>query len=119
MTFSFKLVSQARLQVDADPTSFFLSAEDVENLIVELAKLRRGMLPEVPKTAPDGQRELIVDPAFSGGIVPAGMALVLRHPGIGWLGFLFPLAEARKLASGLAQFVASMSSQPQGTSRRH
>lgn len=120
MAFTFTLANQTRLQVDASPTSFFLSADDVEKLIAELAHFRSQMSPEVPKQAPSGQHQMIADPAFSGAVTASGgLALGLRHSGIGWLFYFFPQAEARKLSSALAQFVTRMSSPPSGSSRRH
>jgi hypothetical protein len=119
MSFTFTLVSQARLQVDADSTSLFLSAADVERLIVELAKFRREMTPEVPRKIPDGQHEGgIADPIFSLQLFVDQKFLALRHPGIGWLTFLLPEAEAQKLGRGLVQRLPQTPGQPTPT-RRH
>lgn len=91
------------LRIEADGPLVSLSAQDVERFIAELSAFREKMHPEVPKQAPAGQYQAIVDPIYTAGAGPVGMTLALRHAGIGWLAFHFPAAEAQKLAGAFRQ----------------
>src|SRR5438105_3376884 len=97
------LTSEANLRVDAfGPLN--LSADETERLIGELAKLRRNMKPEVSRQIPDGQRDgMPEDPIWMVQKFVEQKVLGLRHPGIGWLLFLLPDAEAKKLGHALQQ----------------
>jgi hypothetical protein len=77
---------------------------ELEALIGALAKFRAQMPPEVPRTlgtVPDG----IVDPIWAQVSNPSAAERVvpIRHPGIGWLTFLFSQEVARSLADYLRQ----------------
>ena len=75
-------------------------APELEQFIGQLAEARARLADEVAAELDPGSRLVaIIDPAWR---VPAphesGKVLCLRHPGLGWLGFLLPWLEAKKLA---------------------
>ncbi|MDR3450282.1 MAG: hypothetical protein P4M15_11155 [Alphaproteobacteria bacterium] len=79
-------------------------ATQVDEMIRGLGILRAAMLPEPPRQFALGQRvACVTDPSYA--TEPEalqGDSLVhLRHPGFGWLSFLFPRGEAAKLAGFL------------------
>jgi hypothetical protein len=79
-----------------------LATGDIDALILQLAKFRKQMTPEVERTVKDGNHSLgIVDPLWQLNPIIDQKVLFLRHPGFGWLSFLFPLQEAKKLGNGL------------------
>ncbi len=81
-----------------------LLTDGIEVLIVQLAQFRAQMKPEIARTLPDGEyKGGIVDPLWVLPSHPAAQekTLFVRHPGLGWLTFLFPPQEARKLGAGL------------------
>ena len=118
-SMQFTLTSESNLQVDAfGPLN--LSADETERLIDELAKFRRKMKPEVPRQIPNGQRDgMPVDPIWLVQQFVDQRVLGIRHPGIGWLLFLLPEAEAKKLGGALLQSVPQQAGQPTATDRRH
>jgi hypothetical protein len=116
---NLKLTSASNLQIEADGTPLNLSAEEVERLIRELAKFRKTMVPEVPRKPADGTYEdSEVDPILGVQPVVDHKALMVRHPGIGWLLFLLPENEAQKLGQHLVQPAPSTST-PHSQTRPH
>lgn len=113
------LTSQYHLRIEADGPIINFDVSDVERLILELSKFRQKMTPEVPRKIPDGEHEGgIIDPIFSLQSVVDQKFLGLRHPGIGWLLFLIPEAEAQKLGRALLQPSPQTPGRPALT-RRH
>lgn len=78
-----------------------LSAMDVDTVIAQLSKLRGQMKPEIPTSLPDGEHKGPVDPIWRVNPTIDHKILFVRHPGLGWLSFLFPLNEARNLGNAL------------------
>jgi hypothetical protein len=80
-----------------------LSAGDVEMLIRTLSEMRERMTPEVPRQLPSGPMSGPHDPiwAVPGHPKAPDKLLTIRHPGIGWLPFFLPAAEAQKLGRAL------------------
>jgi hypothetical protein len=75
---------------------------DVDGLILQLAKFRMQMKPEIEKTLKDGEHGLgIVDPLWQLHPTIDHKILFVRHHGFGWLSFLFPHQQAKKLGNGL------------------
>jgi hypothetical protein len=101
--------SQTELEMeldDGDRPAFktALGAMDIDSLIGGLAHFRASMTPEVARQPPQGQNASgPSDPLFAVYDVPVlpGKYVAIRHPGIGWLSFLFPKAEAEKLGKAL------------------
>ncbi len=88
-----------------------LPAAELEGFIHQLASHRWRMAEEVPPELDPGVRlEAVPDAAWqtpekwkklpSGGA--EGKMLALRHPGLGWLTFLFSDKEAQRIAEYLA-----------------
>ena len=75
-----------------------LSATELDELIALAVKRRAEMKPE-PPTQPPEQCEAIVNPAWHTSPLPQGVLFMLRHPGLGWLGFVLPHEHRVHLAS--------------------
>lgn len=85
-----------------------LTTEQVDDLLFKLADARMEMLDIVPMELVNGVRTLAAfDPCWrtSPQLHPDlhGLALNLRHPGYGWLGFILPHHEARNLGQWLLE----------------
>src|SRR5664279_1771130 len=63
-----------------------LNAEQLDALIAAAAR-RRAELAPVHAIQPPAQCEAIVNPAWHTAPIPSGVLFMLRHPGLGWLGF--------------------------------
>jgi len=91
--------------VDGDPKAHMvLEGADVDGLIEQLGGVRAMMFDEVPTEIEPLSRGLIVqDPVWRSIRIPgrSEIALALRHPGLGWIRFLFPDNEAVKIAEHL------------------
>jgi hypothetical protein len=80
------------------------SAEEVDDLIAMLARMRVGMSDEVPiQLDPQLCVEAIQHPAWRSACnrETNEKVLGLRHPGLGWLWFQFPPHEAETIAKWL------------------
>jgi hypothetical protein len=83
-----------------------MDAKQVDELIALLIRLRADMYPPVPEALPNTM-------IFRGVRDPAGyletdrlgdcVLLHLRHPGIGWVHFGFPLGKARAIAEHMRE----------------
>lgn len=82
---------------------FALEAPEVDRLISLLAAARAEMAEKVPARLDPGSRvPATVGPAWQASSTTADTrGVMLRHPGLGWLGFVLPLDEARALAARL------------------
>jgi len=63
-----------------------LNAAQLDELIAAAAK-RRAELSPAHDMQPPAQCEAIVNPAWHTAPMPDGLLFMLRHPGLGWLGF--------------------------------
>jgi hypothetical protein len=94
------------LSMDGKPLGHIeLDSASVEKHIHDLAQHRANLIDPVTPTLDAGSRlEAIVDPRWR---VPKpieqGRVLALRHPGLGWLSFVFPDKEARAIAEWLTK----------------
>lgn len=80
-----------------------MSAADLDDLIVELSRNRGQMQDTVPIDLEYGS-QIATIPAptwYVHAATTGGRSLFLRHPGFGWLGFVFPSDEAAILADRL------------------
>jgi hypothetical protein len=81
-------------------------APDIEGIIELLAQMRAGLADEVPRERdPNIRGRVVRDPVWQPlkHRVLGGRLLALRHPGLGWLHFVFPEEEARKVAAALTE----------------
>jgi hypothetical protein len=81
-----------------------VEAAEMKELIHAFAQAGYELADRVPLTVDHGTKlAALVDPGwhFPGDVHPEGKVLALRHPGFGWLSFLFPYAEARAIAQML------------------
>lgn len=82
-----------------------LHPSELSSLIQQLGDAR-SVLSELvaPELDPGSRIATVIDPVWRIEATPpgySGAALNLRHPGFGWLGFLFPPNDAAKLATWL------------------
>jgi len=75
-----------------------LSAAELDELIARAAA-RRAMLEPAQPSQPPQQAEAMVNPAWHTSPLPNGVLFMLRHPGLGWLGFALPHEHRVHLAS--------------------
>ncbi|MPZ32412.1 MAG: hypothetical protein GEV13_15670 [Rhodospirillales bacterium] len=83
-----------------------LDAAALDQVIEKLGELRMQMRDQVATEIPSGiGLPSIVDPAWRTHMPPhssiPGPSLALRHPGFGWVSFIFPSTEARAIAEWL------------------
>jgi len=81
-----------------------LNPAKVEEMIQELSDLREVLAPQVPDSIPAGKRMFCTpEPLWkiSDEVRDDGKALAIRHPGIGWIGFIIPHDDCRRLAKKL------------------
>lgn len=85
-------------------------APELEQLIQSLAQVRAVMAePVAPDLDPGSRIAAIHDPAWRiRPMPPQGVLLVLRHPGLGWLGNLLPQKEARALGQALLDIASTL-----------
>jgi hypothetical protein len=95
-----------------------LNVGEVEEMLKNLGRFRAMMKPEIATQFPPGQKvEAVSDPSWLTEIdAMAGSTLLhLRDPRYGWLHYLIPADEARKLAGFLqARADAPAPGQPEG-----
>ncbi|MBB3122460.1 hypothetical protein [Pseudoduganella violacea] len=85
-----------------------LSASELDNLIRHLARIRSEMTPEVPIELEKGKAiNAVTDPVWRTRpmLHPSmpGELLLLRHRGLGWLGFVLPPHEVAALGAYLVK----------------
>ena len=81
-----------------------LNPAKVADLIHELSDLRETLAPQVPTSIPAGQRHFVTpEPLWeiSAEVREDGKVLLIRHPGLGWLGFIIPHDDCERLAGDL------------------
>lgn len=80
------------------------TAQHVSDLIRILAEIRAEMMPAVSE-APPPVHEPLHDPLYATELHPfsGGTLLELRHPSLGWLEFVLPSVERKRIASSLAE----------------
>lgn len=84
---------------DVPLAHMFFEAPELSSLIDGLAALRGRMGDPVADQLDPGSRlQAVVDPVWRVEPNSAGKLLALRHPGLGWQGFLLPLLEAEAMA---------------------
>ena len=66
-----------------------LSAAELDELSARAAERRKTLEPAQPAQPPE-KAEAIVNPAWHTSPLPNGVLFMLRHPGLGWLGFVLP-----------------------------
>ena len=97
-----------QMEMDGEPKVHQIQDESgLSAIIDQLVALRASMAEEISRDLDPGARLVaITDPIWrSQDAKTAGYAklLALRHPGLGWLTFLFPNDEARALGQFLQQ----------------
>ena len=92
----------------ADPVYTF-TAEEVSGLIATLANMRGAMLPAEPIDPPQiaGMQNVAVDPPIRWAYDEMNdrAALILRHPGYGWIGYSIPFENVAALQAGLQTLI--------------
>ena len=75
-----------------------LSASELDDLIVRAVKLRATLLPAQAADPPE-KIEVAFDPAWRSFMMDQNTVLLLRHAGLGWVGFAFPAHERANLVA--------------------
>jgi hypothetical protein len=84
-----------------------LDGAAAEDHIDHVSRVRSQLADEVPQKLDPGSRlELLVGPNVAVQQTEGGVALAIRHPGLGWLGFLLSPEQARGLAEALLDSIA-------------
>jgi hypothetical protein len=105
----FSLRSTVELAVELTPDkagrgTVKLEAADIDALIAKLSHYRSTMAPEVPRQLTNSTDVAGVrDPIWILHVPPGSTdrLLLVRHPGLGWMMFRLPAAEATKLGHAL------------------
>ena len=99
---------------DGVAAGLVLNAAEVEQLITDLGNARMGMTPAVAAAPENGEVMAVVSPAWVSpdGAVPGGRALAIRHPGLGWLHFIFRGDHALNLANAMSQDAVAAATAP-------
>ena len=90
---------------DGAAAAAVLNAVELEQLITDLGNARMGMSPPVAPAPINGEVSAVVSPIWASpdGAVPGGRALAIRHPGLGWLHFIFRGDHAIDLANAMSR----------------
>lgn len=75
-----------------------LTAAELDELITAAAKRRIELKPDHPVQPPE-QCEATFSPAWHTSPLPQGALFILRHPALGWLGFVLPHEHRVHLAT--------------------
>ncbi len=107
------------LTFDTEPrVSLKLGVDAVEDILANLGEFRGGMSPEVKRDWAGGQKvRAVPDPRWytEPDLMRGDSLLHIRDPRFGWLSYLLPREEARKLGQYLIeQANAPDLAQPQG-----
>ena len=91
-----------------------LSRTELQGMVDLLAAVRMVMPGSVPNEPPQGETQAIVDPPWVSPSfrIPKGRVIILKHPGLGWLHFVFGEEEAANLSQTL---VTPFDAPPQDT----
>ena len=96
--------NQACTCSQTQPRMTSLNPVKMTDLIQDLSDLRETLAPQVPATITAGQR-LFATPEplweISAEVRADGKVLLVRHPGLGWLGFIIPHDDCERLAGEL------------------
>ncbi|WP_321789316.1 hypothetical protein [Burkholderia pyrrocinia] len=102
--------------VTAD-AGYTYTAEDVSNFIAVLAQTRAQMLPAIPLEAPpmENMQNVADDPPIRWAYDEMNdrFALLIRHPGHGWIGHSLPFETVEALQRGLQEVADHRSRQRQ------
>jgi hypothetical protein len=77
-----------------------LTADQIDSVLSSLARFRGRMTPPIAPELPAGRRfGAVFDPRYriATDTKTAAATLVVRHPGFGWIGYLFPSRAAAGL----------------------
>lgn len=96
---------QIQLDMNDKPLGYILfDGATAELHAIAVAKVRSELPDPVAPTLDDGSRvEAIANPAWRLDQTEIGPILALRHPGLGWLGFVFPPHEAKHIGEVLLE----------------
>ena len=94
---------------DGVTTKAELNAQDTQGLVDLLGAVRQLTPGSVAEAPAEGVVQAVVDPAWAVPAVkaPQGRVLVVKHPGLGWMHFIFPEERAEQISKALAAELAS------------
>jgi hypothetical protein len=94
------------LRITVEGGSLILQVPTVDALIEHLSRLRAEMQPSVPAAiAPRKEHLVEIDPLWRAEASPLldGSVVLLRHSGLGWIGFALPRANLERLVDTLSE----------------
>ena len=108
---------EIRAEGDEPGAEIVLSTYELDNVILNLARARAGMQPEIPRTLDPRPifKNVVsgamfhVSPGASGPQAKVDVVLAVAHPGMGWIAFPIPPAEAMKLAEAIGLMAMKVS----------
>jgi len=101
--------------IDGKPTGQAVLTSDQLQGLVDYISAVRMMLPgSISEEPPQGEQVAVLDPAWrSPGVrVEAGRPVALRHPGLGWLQFMFSDETAAKFGQLMTADLPMATSKP-------
>lgn len=94
-----------------------VSTYELDNVILNLASARAKMKPEIPRTL--GPKPVFrnvvagtmfhISPGASGPQAKVDVVVAVAHPGMGWIAFPLPVADALKLAEHIGLMALKVS----------
>ncbi|REG52161.1 hypothetical protein B0G80_8684 [Paraburkholderia sp. BL6669N2] len=103
--------SKHTVRIAIDDAAVLLGAEEVDAMIQHLSYIRAAMRPEVPKALSRAQQYVLeMDPCWHSekALLYDGAVLILRHSGLGWVGFALPAHSLQKLRDAMTQHLAAL-----------
>lgn len=91
-----------------------LTPQDAQGLVDLLGAVRMVTPGAVAEQPAEGVVQAVVDPAWVAPAyrAPQGRVLILKHPGLGWIHFIFPEARAEQVSKILSAELPSLSTPP-------
>ncbi|AJY12913.1 hypothetical protein K6W16_13725 [Burkholderia dolosa] len=98
-----------RVNVVTSPEGCTYTSENISDFIADLARVRAEMLPAIPLEAPPmaNMQNVADDPPMRWAYDEMNdrFALLIRHPGHGWIGYSLPFETVNALQRGLQESV--------------
>ncbi|KKL38594.1 hypothetical protein WR30_11065 [Burkholderia contaminans FFH2055] len=106
-----------RLNLVTPAEGYTYTPDDVSNLVAVLANTRAQMLPAIPFESPpiENMQNVADNPAMRWAYDEMNdrFALLIRHPGHGWIGYSLPFETVTALQRGLQEVADHRSQQRQ------
>jgi hypothetical protein len=122
LDFSIDQTSE-RMKIEITPegdkpaAEIVLSTYELDTVILNLAKARAKMKPEIPRTLDPRPvfKNVVsgamfhISPGASGPQAKVDVVIAVAHPGMGWIAFPMPVADALKLSEAIGLMALKVS----------